>query len=218
MKVATHARGVATHSPVRPCDRFAGPVQRGEGMPRKLMKVISLNVGLPRDVNWHGRAVRTSIWKSPVEGRIRVVGFNLDGDRQSDLSVHGGERKAVYIYPSEHYEFWRQELPGMDLPWGSFGENFTTEGLLESDVRLGDRLGIGSAEFTVTQPRLPCYKLGIRFGNDGMVKRFLQSGRSGFYVAVVREGDVACGDLVAFTSRAAGGTTVEDDFRRRSLE
>jgi MOSC domain-containing protein YiiM len=185
---------------------------------RELMKLISLNVGLPREVDWHGRAVRTSIWKSPIEGRVRVVGFNLDGDRQSDLTVHGGERKAVYIYPSEHYEFWKKELPGIDLPWGSFGENFTTEGLLESDVRVGDRLAMGSAEFTVTQPRLPCYKLGIRFGNDEMVKRFLQSGRPGFYVAIVREGDVARGDLIAFTSRATAGMTVEDDFRRRSIE
>ena len=147
-----------------------------------------------------------------------MAGFNLDGDRQSDLTVHGGERKAAYIYPSEHYEFWRQELPGIDLPWGSFGENFTTEGLLESDVRAGDRLAMGSAEFAVTQPRLPCYKLGIRFGNDEMVKRFLQSGRPGFYVAIVRKGDVARGDLIAFTSRATAGTTVEDDFRRRSSE
>jgi MOSC domain-containing protein YiiM len=147
-----------------------------------------------------------------------VVGFNLDGDQQSDLTVHGGEGKAVYIYPSEHYEFWREELPGIDLPWGSFGENFTTEELLESDVRVGDRLAMGSAEFTVTQSRLPCYKLGIRFGNDGMVKRFLQSGRPGFYVAIVREGDVGSGDLIAFTSRSTGGMTVEDDFRRRSPE
>jgi MOSC domain-containing protein YiiM len=185
---------------------------------RELMKLISLNVGLPREVDWHGRAVRTSIWKSPMEGRVRVVGFNLDGDRQSDLTVHGGERKAVYIYPSEHYEFWRGELPEVDLPWGSFGENVTTEGLLESDVSVGDRLAMGSAEFTVTQPRLPCYKLGIRFGNDEMVKRFLRSCRSGFYVAVAREGDVACGDRIAFTSRATGGMTVEDDFRRRTLE
>jgi MOSC domain-containing protein YiiM len=185
---------------------------------RERMKVISLNVGLPREVGWHGRTVRTSIWKSPVKGRVRVVGFNLDGDRQSDLTVHGGERKAVYIYPSEHYEFWRGELPELDLPWGSFGENVTTEGLLESDVSVGDRLAMGSAEFTVTQPRLPCYKLGIRFGNDEMVKRFLRSCRSGFYVAVAREGDVACGDRIAFTSRATGGMTVEDDFRRRTLE
>jgi MOSC domain-containing protein YiiM len=174
------------------------------------VRLISVNTGLPRDVDWHGRTVRTSIWKSPVDGRVRVGRLNLDGDQQSDLTVHGGPEKAVYVYPSEHYEYWHRELQGNELPWGAFGENFTTEGLLEPDVRLGDRLRIGSAAFMVTQPRMPCFKLGIRFGDDRMVKRFLRSGRSGFYVAVLREGDVAAGDPIELTDRDDHGVTVSE--------
>jgi MOSC domain-containing protein YiiM len=174
------------------------------------VRLISVNTGLPRDVEWHGRAVRTSIWKAAVDGRVRVRRLNLDGDEQSDLTVHGGAEKAVYMYPSEHYEYWHRELPDEELPWGAFGENFTTEGLVETDVRLGDRLRIGSASFMVTQPRMPCFKLGIRFGDDRMVKRFLHSGRSGFYVAVLREGDVAAGDPIELTDRDDHGVTVSD--------
>jgi MOSC domain-containing protein YiiM len=174
------------------------------------VRLISVNTGLPRDVDWHGRAVRTSIWKTPVDGRVQVRRLNLDGDEQSDLTVHGGPEKAVYIYPLEHYEYWHRELPGEELPWGSFGENFTTEGLTEQDVRLGDRLRIGSASFMVTQPRMPCFKLGIRFGDDRMVRRFLRSGRTGFYVAVLREGDVAAGDPIELTDRDDHGVTVSD--------
>jgi len=174
------------------------------------VQLVSVNVGLPREVTWHGRVVRTSIWKDPVEGLVHVSSLNLDGDKQSDLSVHGGPEKAVYAYPREHYEYWRRELPGTDLAWGAFGENFTTEGLLETDIRIGDRLRVGSAEFLVTQPRMPCFKLGIRFGRDDMVKRFLRSGRSGFYLAVVREGDVARGDSLEFVGRDEHGVTVAD--------
>jgi MOSC domain-containing protein YiiM len=173
------------------------------------VKLVSVNVGLPRNVDWRGRGVRTSIWKVPVAGRVRVHRLNLEGDEQSDLSVHGGPEKAVYAYPSEHYEYWGRELPGMDLPWGAFGENFTTEGLLE-DVRIGDRLRIGSAEFVVTQPRMPCYKLGVRFGRDDMVKRFLLSGRTGFYLAVLRLGEVGSGDPIAFIARDDHNVTVSD--------
>jgi MOSC domain-containing protein YiiM len=173
-------------------------------------QLVSVNVGLPREVDWHGRVVRTSIWKEPVDGAVRVRALNLDGDQQSDLSVHGGTEKAVYVYPREHYEYWKQELPGRDLSWGAFGENLTTEGLLEPDVRIGDRLRIGSAEFLVTQPRMPCFKLGVRFGRDDMVKRFLRSGRSGFYLAVVREGDVKRGDAIEFAERDDHGVTVAD--------
>jgi len=172
--------------------------------------LVSVNVGRPREVDWHGRVVRTSIWKSPVAGRLRVDSLNVEGDEQSDLSVHGGRDKAVYAYPREHYEYWRGELPAADLPWGAFGENFTTEGLLERDVRIGDRIRIGSAEFVVTQPRMPCFKLGIRFGRDDMVKRFLRSGRLGFYLAVLNEGDVASGDALDRVSRDDIGVTVED--------
>ena len=114
------------------------------------MKLISVNTGRPRDVIVNGRVVRTSIWKSPRRGRLHVTTLNIDGDEQSDLTVHGGTYKAVYCYPSEHYEYWRRELPDADLPWGVFGENLTTEGLLETDVRIGDLLEIGSAHFLVT--------------------------------------------------------------------
>ncbi len=158
------------------------------------MKLLSLNVGLPREVIWHGMTVTTGIFKQPVEGRVALRKLNLDGDRQADLTVHGGEFKAVYCYPLAHYDYWRQELPGMDLAMGSFGENFTIDGGLEDSVHLGDRFSVGTAEVVVTQPRLPCYKLGIRFQSDDMVKRFLASGRMGFYLAVTREGEVGAGD------------------------
>ena len=180
------------------------------------MKVISVNVGLPREVEWHGRKVRTSIWKTPKSGRVRVGALNLDGDAQSDLTVHGGREKAVYVYPSEHYAFWHAELE-RDLTWGSFGENLTTEGLLESEVRIGDILRIGSAEFMITQPRLPCFKLGIRFGDDRMIKRFLLSGRSGFYLAVLREGDVGAGDTMQFTARSSNTPSVTDVVARYTI-
>ena len=172
--------------------------------------MVSVNVGLPREVAWHGRVVRTSIWKDPVEGLVHVSSLNLAGDQQSDLSVHGGKEKAVYAYPREHYEYWRRELPATDLAWGAFGENFTTEGLLEPDIRIGDRIRVGSAEFLVTQPRMPCFKLGVRFGRDDMVKRFLRSGRSGFYLAVIREGEVASGNSLEFVGRDEHGVTVAD--------
>ncbi len=174
------------------------------------MQLVSVNVGLPREVEWHGRVVRTSIWKSPVKGPVRVTSLNLEGDEQSDLSVHGGAEKAVYAYPREHYEYWGRELPAKDLPWGAFGENITIEGLLEPDVRIGDRIRVGSAEFLVTQPRMPCFKLGVRFGRDDMVKRFLRSGRTGFYLAVFREGEVTSDDSIEFTDRSDHDVTVAD--------
>jgi MOSC domain-containing protein YiiM len=174
------------------------------------MKLISVNVGLPRDVTWLGKSVRTSIWKSPVEGRIHVAKLNLDGDEQSDLSVHGGLDKAVYAYPAEHYPYWRRELRDADLPWGAFGENFTTQGLLEGQLLVGDRLRVGSAEFTVTQPRMPCFKLGIRFDSPAMVKRFLQSNRTGFYLAVFREGEVGAGDPIEREENRERGLTIAD--------
>src|SRR5262249_48747151 len=176
----------------------------------RVMKVLSVNVGFPRNVEWQGKVVQTSIWKDPVEGRIRVSRLNLDGDRQSDLSVHGGADKAVYAYPSEHYAYWRSELPDTELPRGAFGENLTTEGILEDGLSIGDRLQIGSAEFIVTQPRMPCFKLGIRFGRADMVKRFLKSMRTGFYLSVVREGDVGAGDPIHFGNRQGGALTIAD--------
>src|SRR5437667_1735860 len=177
------------------------------------MKIISLNVGMPREVLWHGRSVTTGIFKEPVAERVALRKLNLDGDRQADLTVHGGEYKAVYCYPVEHYRSWKKELPGRELPMGMFGENFTTEGLLEDEVHVGDRFSIGSAEVVVTQPRLPCYKLGVRFGADDMVKRFLASGRSGFYVAVRREGGVGAGDEIASIARDANAVPVSEITR-----
>ena len=169
-----------------------------------------MSVRRPQDVTWHGRAVTSSIWKTPVEGRVHVSRLNLDGDQQADLTVHGGADKAVYVYPREHYAYWQSELPDLDFPWGAFGENLTIEGLLEDQAQIGDRLRVGSAEFFVTQPRMPCYKLGVRFDRPDMVKRFLQSKRSGFYLAVLREGEVAAGDAIEFTDRQTNGVTITD--------
>jgi MOSC domain-containing protein YiiM len=175
------------------------------------MKLLSVNVGLPREVEWHGKIVRTSIFKATVPGRIPVAKLNLEGDQQSDLTVHGGVDKAVYVYPSEHYRFWRENLSGVDLPWGAFGENFTTEGELDDKtVHIGDRFHIGSAEFVVTQPRMPCFKLGIRFGRADIIKRFLHSGRNGFYFAVAQEGEVAAGDSIELLKRDENGIAVAD--------
>jgi len=174
------------------------------------MKLLAISVGTPRDVQWRGRDVQTSIYKTPVSGRVHVTRDNVGGDRQSDLSVHGGPDKAVYAYPSEHYGYWRRELPDADLPWGAFGENFTTEGLLEDDVLVGDRYRIGTVELVVTQPRMPCYKLAIRFGHPDVVKRFLESRRSGFYLAVDREGDVGAGDAIERLARSEKRLSIAD--------
>jgi MOSC domain-containing protein YiiM len=165
------------------------------------MRVVSVNVGLPRLVRWNGREVTTGIFKKPVEGRIPLSRVNLEGDRQADVSVHGGAAKAVYAYPLEHYAFWREKL-GDELPFGAFGENLTVDGLpLEQDIAVGDRFRIGTAELVVTQPRLPCYKLGLRFGRRDMVKRFLASRRTGYYLAVEAEGNVGAGDGVETLAR-----------------
>ncbi len=174
------------------------------------MKLISLSVGQPRDVTWRGKDVTSSIWKTPVEGRLRVSKLNVEGDRQADLTVHGGLDKAVYVYPSEHYAWWRRELPELDFPWGAFGENFSSEGLWEDKMQIGDRLRVGSAEFVVTQPRMPCYKLGVRFDRPDMVKRFLASKRTGFYLAVLSEGAVGAGDPIEYLEREKSGVTVTD--------
>jgi MOSC domain-containing protein YiiM len=177
------------------------------------MRLISVNIGLPHDVTWHHKNVTTAIFKHPVEGRVALATLNLDGDRLADLSVHGGEHKAVYCYPVEHYDYWKRELPGRELPLAVFGENFTTSGLTEDSVHLGDQFSIGSALVTVTQPRLPCYKLGVRFQSDDMVKRFLASGRTGFYVAVGREGEVGAGDEITVMSRDPHAVPLSEIFR-----
>ncbi len=182
------------------------------------MKVVSVNVGLPREVVWQGKTVTTGIFKQPVQGRVMLRSLNLDGDRQADLSVHGGPDKAVYAYPVEHYDYWRGELPDMNLPWGMFGENFTTVGLLEETVNIGDRFRIGSAEVIVTQPRLPCYKLGIKFGRADMVKRFGTSDRPGLYFAVLQEGEVEAEDAIELISRDENNVTVTDITRLYARE
>ena len=177
------------------------------------MKLVSLNVGLPREVTWRGARTTTAIYKQPVEGRVALRKLNLDGDRQADLDVHGGAYKAVYCYPLLHYDYWRRELPAQDLPLGVFGENFTTDGPPEDSVHLGDRFSIGSAEVFVTQPRLPCYKLAIRFQSDEMVKLFFTSRRTGFYLAVAREGEVGSGDEIKAIGRDPNGVPVSEITR-----
>ena len=176
------------------------------------MRVVSVNVGLPREVAWRGKTVTTAIFKEPVAGRVALRSLNLDGDRQADLTVHGGLEKAVYAYPVEHYPYWRTELADAALAYGAFGENLTTEGLREDAVHVGDRFRIGT-EMLVTQPRLPCYKLGIRFGRADMVKRFLASGRTGFYLAVLREGEVGAGDAIELVARDEPGVSIAEITR-----
>ncbi len=183
-----------------------------------MMKLISLNIGLPREVSWQGKTVTTGIFKEPIKDSVMLRTLNLDGDKQADLSVHGGLSKAVYAYPVQHYEFWKSELPNMKLPYGMFGENFTTEGLREETVNIGDRFRLGAAEIMVTQPRMPCYKLGIKFGRADMVKRFLTSRRTGFYFAVLQEGEVKAGDTIDLLSQDEHGITVADITRLYAFE
>jgi len=190
------------------------------------VQIISLNVGRPRAFDYRGSTIHTSIFKEPVPGPVQLRTLNLDGDQQADLSVHGGPNKAVYAYPSEHYPRWRQEMPGMNLPWGMFGENFTSEGLSENDLHVGDRLKIGTAIVMVRQPRTPCYKLAAKFERDDMIDLFLRSGRSGFYLSVEQEGVVQVGDSFDFISRDPNSVTiaemnrlfVEDKYNRALLE
>lgn len=182
------------------------------------MKIVAVSVGPPREVEWRGRSVRTSIFKQPVSRRMHVGQLNIEGDEQSDLSVHGGPDKAVYAYPAEHYVFWREELPDAELPWGAFGENLTTDGLLEDRIFIGDRYRVGTVELVVTQPRMPCYKLGIRFGDPGMIRRFLESGRSGFYFRVAREGELGVGEVIEQLARDDGGLTVADVVRLYAMD
>lgn len=173
-----------------------------------MMKLVSINVGEPREIVWKGKQSTSGIFKSPVAGPVRLRKLNLDGDGQADLSVHGGPDRAVYIYPAEHYEFWKAELNKGELPWGSFGENFTTLGLSESDIQIGDRIRVGAVELMATQPRLPCYKLGIRFGDPGIIERFFDTERCGIYTAVVKEGTVAAGDEIEIVARAENSMSI----------
>jgi MOSC domain-containing protein YiiM len=176
-------------------------------------KVLSVNVGQPREVQWKGTRVSTSIFKSPVTGSVDAKTLNLHGDRQADLSVHGGPYKAIYGYPSEHYPYWRKELPQADLPWGAFGENLSTEGLFEDHLHIGDQLRIGSVLVKVTQPRMPCYKLTIRFDRDDMIKRFIDSNTSGFYFSIIEEGQLAAGSTIQIVHRDPAAVAVADIVR-----
>jgi MOSC domain-containing protein YiiM len=176
-------------------------------------RILSVNVGTPQQVLTRGGAVLTSIFKAPVQGRVAVRNHNIEGDRQADLRVHGGPYKAVYCYPSEHYSFWRKQLPDMELSFGMFGENLTTEEITEETVCIGDRFRIGSSVLQVSQPRMPCFKLGIRFGRADMVKRFWKSGLSGIYFSIVAEGDLAAGDSIELLAHPAEAISVADVVR-----
>jgi MOSC domain-containing protein YiiM len=177
------------------------------------MKIISVNVGLPRDVVFRGEVVTTAIFKEPIEGQVKLRTLNLNGDKQADLTVHGGVDKAVYAYPSEHYEYWKHELPDTVLPWGTFGENLTTQGMIEDAVNIGDQFQIGSAKVIATQPRMPCYKLGVKFGRMDIIRRFLASGRPGIYFKVLQEGEVEAGDSIELISKDENNITVKDIVR-----
>ena len=177
------------------------------------MNILSVNVGQPRELQLDGRVVVTSIFKAPVQGRLCVRKHNIQGDRQADLRVHGGPNKAVYAYPSEHYTYWNLQLPGAELGWGAFGENLTLLGLTEEDAQIGDRYQVGSSVLEVTQPRMPCFKLNLRFKRSDMVKRFWASGYSGIYFAVHREGELESGDKIRLLHREADSLSIADVVR-----
>jgi MOSC domain-containing protein YiiM len=174
------------------------------------MKVLSVNVGLPKKVLFNGQTITTAIFKDPVKGPLMLRKLNLDGDKQADLTVHGGVNKAVYSYPAEHYDYWRKQFPNIEIMWGMFGENFTTEGLMEDTVNIGDQFQIGSARLVATQPRMPCYKLGVRFGRMDVVRRFLASGRPGIYFRVLKEGEVQIDDTIEIIRKDKNNVTVKD--------
>jgi MOSC domain-containing protein YiiM len=177
------------------------------------LKLLSLNVSLPRQVNFQNELVTTGIFKEPVRGRVRLRKLNLDGDKQADLTVHGGADKAVYAYPKEHYNYWKKELPGMLLPWGMFGENFTTQGMFEETVNVGDQFQVGTAKLVATQPRMPCYKLGVKFGRMDIIKKFLTSGLTGVYFKVMKEGYLEQGDEIKLIKKDENNITINDIVR-----
>ncbi len=174
------------------------------------MMLLSVNIGRPRDVMWNGQIVQTGIFKEPISGSVKLRSLNLEGDQQADLSVHGGPFKAVYVYPREHYDYWSDQLPNQDLPLGVFGENFTTRGLNEDDIFIGDVFSIGKARVVVTEPRMPCFKLAIRFNRPDMPKRFMKSQRMGFYFSVLEEGKVEAGDKITLLVRDESGLKLAD--------
>jgi len=182
------------------------------------MKVISLNVSLPKQVEFRGNKVSTGIYNEPVEGRVKVRTLNLDGDKQADLTVHGGPDKAVYAYPSEHYPYWRDHYPNLKMGWGMFGENFTTEGLLEDQANIGEEYQIGSATFTVTQPRMPCFKLAIKFESGDIIKKMFASAKCGIYFKVLEEGEVGAGDEIKLVRKDEHNVTIQDIMKTYGKE
>jgi MOSC domain-containing protein YiiM len=178
------------------------------------MKLVSVNVGLPKEISHEGKIVRTGIDKKPVPGRIPLHRLGLEGDGQGNRDVHGGAHKAACVYPAEHYRHWEAIL-GRSLPFGFFGENFTVEGLLEDEIRIGDVFRIGNAIVEVTQPRFPCFKLGIRTGSEEFPDRFMKSGRTGFYLRVVTAGDVGAGDEFQVIRRGPTEKTVRDKWEEK---
>src|SRR5277367_1800911 len=171
-------------------------------------RLLSVNVGLPRDVTWNGKTVRTSVWKSPVDGRRMVRKLDIDGDAQSDLAGHGGEHRAVFVYQMDSYHYWESFLGRDDFTFGQFGENFTVDGLPDNEVCIGDRYRIGGAEFEVTQPRVTCYRVGIRMNEPRMPALLTSSGRPGFYFRVLQEGEVGAGDAIEKVGEAKERMTV----------
>lgn len=177
------------------------------------MKLLSLNVSLPRNVKFQNENITTGIFKEPVSGRVRLRKLNLDGDKQADLTVHGGSDKAIYAYAGEHYSYWHKELHGMPLAWGMFGENFTTQGMFEELVNIGDQFQVGTAKVVATQPRMPCYKLGVKFGRMDIIKKFLASGLTGVYFKVMKEGEVEQGDEIKLIKKNENNVTIKDIVR-----
>ena len=178
-----------------------------------MARLLSVNVGLPRDIAWKGRTVHTAIWKNPVVGRCRVSRLNLEGDGQGDLVGHGGEQQAVFVYQIESYRYWQQHLKRTDFVHGQFGENFTTEGLADDTVCIGDRYRIGSALFEITAPRVTCYRVGIRMNEPRMAALLTSSGRPGFYFRVLQEGEVGAGDEIVKSRRGEGANNCRRDQR-----
>jgi len=175
-----------------------------------MIKVVSVNVGLPKQISYGMRQVVTSIFKEPIEGRVKVTTLNLDGDAQADLSVHGGLDKAIYSYSEEHYKYWKEVYPTIVMPFGMFGENLTTQGLNEDTVNIGDQYQIGSSRLVVTQPRMPCYKLGIKFGRMDILEKFINSQRPGIYYKVLQEGDLGAGDNIILLYKDKNNVTIND--------
>lgn len=182
------------------------------------MKLLSVNVSQPKEVLHNGKRIKTGIFKEPVPGRTMMRRLNLDGDGQGDRSVHGGVHKAVYVYTIEHYNYWKGELGRDDLTYGKFGENLTVEGMLEDTVHIGDIFRIGEPLVEVSQPRVPCFKLGLKMRDPQIVKPFLESERVGFYVRVLEEGTVGAGDVIERTRVGEGQMTVKEIVHLRHFD